>query len=211
MYLPEAFHETRLSVLHAFIRRHSFATLISSNARDGVQISHLPMLLDPARGHHGTLMGHLARPNPQWKGFAGNGTQATAVFAGPHAYISPRWYQTRIAVPTWNYASVYVRGAARVVEERSRLTEFLEALSDNYESGVDQPWTMDDLPEQMREKLIDGIVGIELEIISIDGKFKLSQNRPAADRPGVIAGLSQSDSYEERALAALMSEDRKEV
>src|SRR6059058_4569294 len=105
MYLPKAFQETRTETLHAFIRRHSFATLISPAGNDGIRASHLPMLLDRTLGAHGALIGHLARSNPQWRQFAGNGAEVTAIFAGPHAYISPQWYQTRVAVPTWNYAN----------------------------------------------------------------------------------------------------------
>ena len=206
MYLPSGFHETRTATLHAFIRRHSFATLISPGGAEGIQVSHLPMLLDRSRTPNGMLVGHLAKPNPQWREFTGNGATVTASFAGPHAYISPRWYQTRAAVPTWNYANVYVQGTARVIEDRERLSQLLKDLSDVYEGGNREPWSLADLPAQMHNSLIDGIVGIEIEIASIDGKFKLSQNRIAADRHGVIQALGQSESYEDRAVGELMSE-----
>jgi transcriptional regulator len=199
MYIPTAFHETQTKVLHAFIRKHSFATLISHGA-GGLNISHLPMLFNET----GTmLMGHLARPNPHWQDFA-QGGDILAIFSGPHTYISPRFYTTRAAVPTWNYANVYVHGRAKLIEDRTQLESMLEALSAKYEGAAADAWSMKELPAEMRQKLVDSIVGIEIDITKIEGKFKLHQNRPAADRAGVIAALGASDYADDKAVAELM-------
>jgi transcriptional regulator len=200
MYIPSTFLETRTEVLHAFIRKHSFATLISHGA-GGLDISHLPMLLNES----GTkLLGHLARANPHWQRF--DSTSVTAVFHGPHTYVSPRYYTTRAAVPTWNYANVYAHGQATVVEDRSRLEAILEQLTFTYEARSQNGWSMGEVPTAMRGKLVASIVGIEITIEKLEGKFKLNQNRPAADRASVIEALNSSAHADDKAVAEMMQE-----
>jgi transcriptional regulator len=199
MYIPTAFHETRTEVLHAFIRKHSFATLIS-NGGNGLSISHLPLHLDES----GTrLLGHLARPNNQWHDFT-EGGNVSAIFHGPHTYISPRYYTTRLAVPTWNYANVYAHGRATVIEDSARLESMLKQLSMTYEANSTNAWSMNELPTEMRQKLVASIVGIEIAIEKLEGKFKLNQNRPAADRAGVIDALNATGNADDKAVAEMM-------
>jgi transcriptional regulator len=133
----------------------------------------------------------------------------TALFSGPHAYVSPRWYQTRQNVPTWNYSAVYVRGAPRVVGDPDKLLALLDELTARFESGLEGAWSTDELPRTMLDKLVDSIVGFEIDIESIDGKFKLNQNRTTEDREGVIDALSASTHSNDREIAALMLERAK--
>jgi transcriptional regulator len=199
MYIPAPFHEARTEVLHAFVRKYSFATLISHGA-SGLNISHLPLLLDET----GTkLHGHLARPNPHWHDFAEGGS-VTAIFHGPHTYISPRYYTTRIAVPTWNYANVYAHGRPTIIEDPTQLESMLERLASTYEADAPNAWSMRELSSEMRQKLLASIVGIEITIEKLEGKFKLNQNRPAADRASVIDRLTPSANADDRAMAEMM-------
>jgi transcriptional regulator len=200
MYIPGAFHETRTEVLHGFIRQHSFATLISQET-NGLNVSHLPLLLNETGA---ILFGHLARPNPHWHDFAA-GAQVTAVFHGPHAYISPRYYTTRLAVPTWNYANVYAHGRATIIDDPAQLEAMLEQLTTTYEADSPNAWSMTELPAEMREKLAASVVGIEITIEKLEGKFKLNQNRPAIDRASVIEALSASAKADDKAVAEMMA------
>jgi transcriptional regulator len=201
MYIPAAFRIEDASKLAAFIQRHSFATLIT---HDGTApfASHLPMLFQPEVGAHGTLVSHMARANPQWQHFS-SGVEVLAVFHGPHCYISPSWYQTELAVPTWNYATVHGYGVPRVFDEHERVVELLRATVANYEAGFAQPWP-GELPNDFRDKLMHGIVAFEIPLTRVEGKFKLSQNRPAADIQSVFDALSRSDDADNRAVAQLM-------
>lgn len=195
MYVPKSFAVTDPAALAAFIRAHSFATLISTV--DGTPFAtHLPLLLEGDR-----LLGHLARANPHWRAFDGQ-QQALAVFHGPHAYISPTWYAATPAVPTWNYAAVHVYGVPRLVVEEDRLAQLVDRLVATYEAGQPQPWS-GELPPEYREKLLAAIVGFELEIGRIEGKFKLGQNRSRADQLGVLGRLKTSPDPVARALADL--------
>jgi transcriptional regulator len=201
MYIPPAFHVDDASKLAAFIQRHSFATLITHDSNSPCA-SHLPMLFRPDAGSHGTLVSHMARANPQWLHFASGG-EVLAIFHGPHSYISPSWYQTELAVPTWNYATVHAYGVPTVISEHERVVSLLRETVSAYEGSFEQPWP-GDLPEEFRDKLMHGIVAFEIPITRIEGQFKLSQNRPAADTQGVFDALSRSGDADSLAVARLM-------
>ena len=201
MYIPSAFRVEDTSKLAAFIQRHSFATLIT---HDGTApfASHLPMLFRSDVGSHGALVSHMARANPQWQHFASN-CEILAVFHGPHSYISPSWYQTGPAVPTWNYAAVHAYGVPTVVSEHERVVSLLRETVSTYEASFEQPWS-GDIPDDFRDKLMQGIVAFEIRVTHIEGKFKFSQNRPAADIQGVFDALSRSADADSLALARMM-------
>jgi transcriptional regulator len=203
VYLPPAFTETRTEVLLAHIERHAFGLLVS-HGPSGLVTSHIPFLVAP-RGGKLWLEGHLARPNPQVEHLR-QGGEVLAVFAGPHAYVSPTWYAGGPAVPTWNYADVHAYGAVRTIDDEARLRDLLERLSARYEAGNPQPWRMADQPERYMAQMLRGIVGFEIAVSRLEGKFKLSQNRPAADRPRVIAELERQGDPESAAVARLMRE-----
>lgn len=202
MYIPPAFRIEDKARLASFLREYSFATLITN---DGVApyASHLPMLFRPDLGKHGTLIAHLARANPQWQHFA-ESREALSIFHGPHAYISPAWYETAPAVPTWNYAVVHAYGVPRVFEDRERIVSLLRETIAVYESSFSQPWS-GELPTDYLDKMIRGIVAFEIPITRLEGKFKLGQNRSAEDLQGVCRALSQSSSSDDRALAQFMT------
>jgi len=201
MYIPPAFRIEDAAKLAAFIQRHSFATLIT---HDGAApfASHLPMLLRPDAGPHGVLVSHMARANPQWQHFA-SGSEALAIFHGPHSYISPSWYQTEPAVPTWNYATVHAYGVPSMISDHDRVASLLRETVSLYEASFEQPWP-GDLPDDYREKMMRGIVAFEIPIARIEGKFKLGQNRSMADTQGVFDALSHSADADSRALAQIM-------
>jgi transcriptional regulator len=204
VYLPKHFEETREDVLAAFIAEHGFADLVTHGA-DGLAASQIPILYDAARR---VLRGHVAKPNPQAQHFR-DGAAAVAIFWGPHAYVSPRWYETHPAVPTWNYAAVHVAGRLRAIEEPAALEAIVRELSAKYEAGAEKPWRFEALPEPYTRGMLKGIVGFELAIERLEGKFKLSQNRSERDQRNVAAALSESPRAEERELAALMAARQK--
>lgn len=197
MYVPEAFAEREPGALHGFLQRHAFALLVT--ARDGALVAtHLPLWLEPGRGPQGTLFGHVARANPHWKSFDG-ATPALAVFSGPHAYVSPRWY-VKPGVPTWNYVAVHAEGVPRVVDDPEAVRALLVRLTDTH----DGPGGFETVPEDLVARLSKGIVAFELPIEKLVGKRKLSQNKSAEDRAGVVAGLRASGGPEALALATLV-------
>jgi transcriptional regulator len=197
MYIPSAFRAADPAALYELIERHGFGTLVT--VLDGAPFAtHLPFVLDRGRG---VLLGHVARANPHWRAFDGS-AEALVIFQGPHAYVSPSWYTTAPAVPTWNYAAVHVYGVPRRLDEPA-LLDLLGRLVEQYESGRPRPWTMD-LPPDYREKMLRAIVGFEVPMTRVEGKFKLNQNRSAEDRAGVIRAL-QAGGAEEQALAELMA------
>lgn len=200
MYSPEHFKTSDPAALAEFMRKHSFATILT---HDGVvpHGTHMPVLLDQTRGPRGTLVSHMARANPQWRHFE-NGQEVLVIFQGPHAYVSPAWYVSTPAVPTWNYTAVHAYGIPRIVTDHDRFAEMLEELIEFYESPRAERWH-GRMPEEFRDRLMHAIVGVEIEITRIEGKFKLSQNRPA-DLPGVIAALETSPDQTERETAELM-------
>ena len=201
MYTPKSFQETRAEVLHGLIRTCPFATVVANTA-NGFVANHLPFeLVD------GVLHGHVARGNELVQM---DGAEVLLVFRGPDGYISPNWYPTKHEtgreVPTWNYAVVHVHGRLRVIDEVVWLRALLERLTDRHEADQPQPWKMTDAPEDHIEKSLHAIVGLEVTIDRIEGKFKLSQNHPACNRAGVIAGLRQRNGDGDVELAALMTE-----
>jgi transcriptional regulator len=198
LYVPKAFAVDDVQALHAFMAEHSFATLVSPHAEDPA-VTHVPLLLEPG-GRLGTLTGHFARANPHCERL--ESAEVLAIFHGPHAYVSPSWYATHPSVPTWNFTTVHARGRARPVREPKALEEIVRKLVAHYEGGRPQPWQMQ-LPDDYRDQMLQGIVGFHIEITSLTGKFKLSQNRPRADRMRVLEALAQGNP-EEQALAHLM-------
>jgi transcriptional regulator len=203
MYIPEPFREDRLDVLHVLMREHSFATIVSSG-QTGLMATHLPLLLDAARGPKGTIVGHMARANPHWQDFRG-GVEALMIFHGPHGYVSPSWYTTPYAVPTWNYVAVHAYGRPRLVEDEVALYRIVAETVHTYEAQFAYAWDLEERRDYA-EKLLKNIIGFEVEITRLEGKLKLSQNRSPADQEGVIAGLSHQESLTDRALAAVMRE-----
>jgi transcriptional regulator len=198
MYTPAHFQIDDLGTLHAFIQRHSFATLVSQEG--GVpQATHLPFLLNPTQN---TLISHMARANPQWSHFTNS--EVLVIFTGPHAYISPAWYATQPAVPTWNYTAVHAYGIPRIITQHDRFAQMLHDLVELYESGRPNRWD-GQLPPEFRDGLMKGIVGLEIQITRLEGKFKLGQNRPQ-DAPGVIAMLEKSTDQTDRETAQMMKE-----
>jgi transcriptional regulator len=200
VYIPSHFAEPRPEVLADFIRDHNFGILISA-AAEGVIASHIPFLYDAERGPHGTLWGHLARGNPQLKELCA-GREALAIFEGPHGYITPRWYATHPAVPTWNYSVVHAYGTVEPIEEVGELERLVARLADHHEAGAASPWRLADQPEKYRQGMLRGISGFAIRVTRLEGKFKLSQNRDATDRARVIAGLRAEGNVE---LADLMA------
>lgn len=203
VYLPAAFTEARPEVLIAHIEQYEFGLLVSHGA-SGLVASHIPFLIerDGAELH---LHGHLARLNPQ-AGDLAQAREVLAVFHGPHAYISPRWYATGPSVPTWNYVDVHAYGTVRLVEDGAWLLRFLRRLSERHEAAHPKPWRIQDLPKAYLEGMLKGIIGFDITVTRLDGKYKLSQNRPAADRPGIIAALEAQSDADALALARLMRE-----
>ena len=206
VYLPPVFAETRTEKLIAHIERHDFGLLVSQGTLNpsgsGLIASQIPFLVERREGEL-LLQGHLARANPQVADLEG-GDEVLAIFPGPHAYISPGWYATAPAVPTWNYASVHAYGTARTIGDQEWLRHLLQRLSARHEAHESSPWRMRDLPEGFLASMLNGIVGIEIAVCRLEGKFKLSQNRPAADRPRVIAALERREDPGSREVARLM-------
>jgi transcriptional regulator len=189
MYIPKAFQVSDHSVLGEFIEHHSFATLVSMV--DGKPFAtHLPLLFDRTRSAQGALLGHVARANPQWRVFDGQ-QETLAIFQGPHAYVSPSWYATSPAVPTWNYTAVHVYGVPQVIDDEQAFSSLLDRLIAYYEAGMPQPWP-GILPADFRATLMQGIVGFVMPIDRIEGKFKLSQNRSRADQRRVVEHFEMS-------------------
>jgi transcriptional regulator len=200
MYVPAAFAEADLTRLHDFIERYSFGLLMSQV--DGRPFAtHLPFLLERMSGPHGTLVGHVAWANPQWRQTAGQ--TALAIFAGPHAYISPTWYEAEHVVPTWNYAAVHVYGRVEIIQDEGALLEIVQNSVRVYEGTMPRPWTFD-AAGPFVERLLAQIVGLRIEIETVEGKFKLSQNHPAERRRKVVGALQQSGGDNALAIAAMM-------
>jgi transcriptional regulator len=183
------------------MQENSFATLVTM--RDGGPFaSHLPLLLKPKIGEWGTLGGHMARANPQWQGMSEQ--SALVIFQGPHAYISPTWYGTKNNVPTWNYAAVHAYGVPRLYESGEELHALLQELTGVYESSQTAPWTPEDAPEDYIRNLMKAVVGFEIEITRLEGKFKLNQNKPEEERERVISALREMGDPQSVEVAALM-------
>ena len=200
MYIPASFAETDAARLHQFIRRNSFAVL-TSQCQGGLIASHLPLLFDDEAGPHGHLLGHMARANPQWRDVRG---EVMAIFSGPHAYVSPSWYEEEGTVPTWNYVAVHAYGDFQVAEERDGLLDILRRSVLTYESHRPEPWAFDESAPHV-EAMLKAIVGFRVEITRLEGKWKLSQNHPEARRQKVMRALAARPDEDSREIARLMS------
>jgi len=206
MYTPRAFAIDELSQLHELILATRLAILVS-HGENGLQASHVPVLLHREQGPNGTLYGHLAKANPQWKDLR-DGAEAMLIFAGPDAYVSPGFYPSKAehgkVVPTWNYVAVHAYGTAEVFTDADRLRTLVSALTDRHEAGRASPWKVADAPADYIDGMLKAIVGFALPIQRLEGKRKLSQNRNAADIAGVREGLAASPDVHDQALAHLM-------
>ncbi len=223
MYIPGHFRVDEREKLWDVIRENGFATVVT--VENGIPfVSHLPILLDEARGEWGTLIGHMARANPQWQHFgrreheeqseSPDGTDNSQkcvdtqiLFQGPHAYISPTWYAVQPSVPTWNYVAVHASGVPTIIEDPQRLSDLLAKTIQQYEAGMPSPWN-GEMPEDYKAKMLRAIVGFEMEIVRLEGKFKLGQNRSSEDIEGVYHALHDSADADARALAETMQRER---
>ncbi len=206
MYLPPAFREDRLEVQHGLIRKHPLGLLVTVGW-DGPMASPLPFLLDSKASKLGTLKAHLARANTQWKDSRLD-LNALVIFQGPEVYITPSWYVTKQdtgkVVPTWNYATVQARGTMKVIDDATWLAAQIAAVTQHMESDRQKPWAVGDAPPDYIASQIKGIVGLEIEITAIEGKWKVSQNRSEADRRGVAEGLAQEGPDQHSAMVDLV-------
>jgi len=211
MYVPQHFEETDRAVLHALIQAHPLGTWVTPGDDGALIANHVPFLVDAERGEHGTLVAHVARANPVWRSFS-RSSDSIVVFQGAHAYVSPSWYPGKQAhgkvVPTWNYAVVHAHGRPQAIDDRDWLLRLVSRLTDTNEAAQARPWKVADAPSDYIDQMLKAIVGIEIPIARLEGKWKLSQNRPEVDRLGVAAGLAARDDAMAAAVAALM---RKQV
>ncbi len=208
MYQPPHHREDRLDVQHALIRAHPLGALVTYGA-GGLSANLVPFLLDAEPAPNGRLRGHIARANPQWRDFDPE-VEALVIFQGVEHYISPAWYAAKRehgkVVPTWNYVTVQVRGRMRAIEDRDWLAAQIAALTATHEGGRPEPWAVSDAPPAFVEAQIKGIVGLEIPIASIEGKWKVSQNRPVADRAGVVEGLCTVKEADADTMAKLVAD-----
>jgi transcriptional regulator len=201
VYVPNSFKEERVSVLHDAIRRAGLATLVSLTD-NGLIASHVPLLIDPEPAPFGTLLGHLARSNPQARGATGD---ALAIFQGPDAYITPSWYATKRetgkVVPTWNYIAIHAYGPLEFIDDPVHTREHITHLTERHEQNRAVPWAPSDAPEEFIANQVRKIIGFRVTIDRLEGKWKMSQNRSIEDRIGTAAGL---EAEGRRDLAALI-------
>lgn len=195
MYIPPAFNVAEIADMHAMIRASALPILVSTTA-DGLIATHAPLMLDPDAGPYGTLVGHVAKANPH---IAKPGVQTLVIFQGPEGYITPSYYAAKKehgkVVPTWNYAAVHAYGALETFDDPDRLLGVVTRLTERYEAEREQPWAVSDAPADFVQGMLRAIVGVSLRIERLEGKVKMSQNRPAADRAGVVEGLSADGQY----------------
>ncbi len=202
MYTPPAYAEPDVALLHTRMREWSFATLITNGA-NGLNATHLPFLLDSDKGANGTLTTHLARANAQLKDLQA-GADALVIFQGPHAFISPSWYENRLTFPTWNYTAIHVRGKPVLFEEPADVHAVLTRTVALYDTPLGGEWTFEGVPESMTSTRLRAIVALEIPIDSIEGKMKLNQDKSVQDRLGVIAALEKLGQPEGLAVARLI-------
>ncbi|MDF1506107.1 FMN-binding negative transcriptional regulator [Roseisolibacter sp. H3M3-2] len=209
MYVPPAFAESDAEVLAAFVDAHPLGALVTADDAHGLHATHLPLVLHREGPGAGVLRGHVARANAHARA---DGRAAVVIFAGADAYVHPGWYPSKAehgrVVPTWNYAAVHAHGTLRVVDDAAWLRAHVESLTARHEAGRPRPWAVDDAPAEYVERMLREVVGIELAVSRLDGKWKMSQNRAAPDIAGVIAGLAASDRAGDRAAAAVVAERR---
>lgn len=211
MYLPRHFEETRPAVLHALLRQHPLGLLITTDAQGAPVANPIPFLMEPDRGPLGTLVGHVARANPVWQRPAGTGPaapEALVVFQGPEGYISPNGYASKRehgkVVPTWNYAVVQARGPLVVLDEAAATHALVSLLTARHEASQARPWAVTDAPADYIATMLQAIVCIEIPLTALVGKYKLSQNRSAPDRTGLVAALQAGASPADHELARWM-------
>ena len=206
MYVPANFREDRVEVLHETIRRIALGSLVTLGA-DGLMASHAPVLVEAEPAPYGRLLGHIARANPQWK-TAQPEAGALAIFTGAESYISPGWYPTKResgkVVPTWNYVAIHATGRLRFFDDAEALRGIVTRLTETHEAGRADPWKVTDAPADYIDAMLKAIVGFELIIDKLEGKWKMSQNRPAQDRAGVVEGLTREGRSAE--VAAIVRE-----
>ena len=212
MYNPSSFAEHDVAVMHDFIEAHPFGALVTASS-SGLFATHLPLVLDRQLGPHGTLQGHIARANPHHE-VAGDGSEALVLFTGADSYVTPSIYASKAkhgkVVPTWNYVAVHAHGTLRFVREPDALHRHLARLTARHEASRAQPWSITDAPADYIAKQLGAIVGVEIEIARLEGKWKMSQNRSAEDVDGVIEGLGASDDPREREVAEIVRERRSD-
>ena len=207
MHVPSHFLESDQAQLQQYIRNYGFGLLILADA-EGIEANHVPFHLVPSDdGTPGLLQCHLARSNPAWRRLE-TGARVLAVFQGPDAYVSPSWYATKAetgkVVPTWNYLAVHAEGQARIIQDPEWLQRHLNQLTNQHEAERTEPWSVADAPEDYIERMMQGLVGIEIRIDKLTGKLKASQNQPERNREGVKAGLEERDQSGDRAMASLV-------
>jgi transcriptional regulator len=200
MYIPAAFHETDQNKIFDLIERYSFGLLVSQH-EGAPYATHLPLLLDRKAGPHGTLVGHVARGNLQWQ--HAQGQTVMAVFSGPHAYISPTWYETQNVVPTWNYVAVHAYGVFQAVPDAEPLMKIVDDTANYYEASLPAPWKLD-VGSDYSKKMVNGIVGFRIEITKLEGKWKLNQNHPQERIDKVVRVLEGGTDANGREVAELM-------
>jgi transcriptional regulator len=208
MYVPSHFEETRVEVLHELIRQRPLAALVTLGS-DGLNANHIPFEVDAQPAPFGTLRGHVARANPVWRDCSG-AVDALVIFQGAHAYVSPAWYATKQetgkVVPTYNYMVVHAYGALRIVEDPAWLRALVGRLTDRFEAERANPWKVTDAPADFVEKQVRAIVGVEIPVRRLLGKWKVSQNRPATDREGVVRGLRETQDGDAAVIANVVKE-----
>lgn len=206
MYIPEAFQQSDVGAMRKLMRVHPLATLVNHSSK-GLNANHLPLYLLDAPAPYGTLQGHVSRANPLVAELEEEG-EVLAVFHGPDAYVTPSWYPTKRetgkAVPTWNYAVVHAHGTVRLIEEAAWLHNHLERLTDQHEAAFPAPWSVNDAPAEFTERLMGHIVGIEIAVTRLEGKWKVSQNQPPRNRAGVVKGLRAVGRDDASAMADLV-------
>ena len=206
MYLPKHFAVADRSKMHEFIKNNGFGILFSHTGSEPMA-SHLPFILDENGGEQGLILGHMARANHQWR--YADGQQVLVVFHGPHAYVSPTWYQEADTVPTWNYVAVHASGVFKAVEDRAGIEEIVGRITDYYESSQPRPWQAD-FSTPYAEQMIQRIVSFQIEITQLQGKWKLNQNHPEGRRRRVSEQLNTLGGDNDRQIAALMAASMNE-
>jgi len=208
MYLPGHFEETRIDILHQLIRERPLATMVTLGST-GLNANHIPFELGPEPAPMGTLRGHVARANPVWHDFTPE-IDTLVIFHGPSTYVSPSWYPTKQTtgevVPTYNYTAVHVYGRPKIIDDPQWLRGLVSRLTERFETARSDPWKVTDAPNAFIEKQLRAIVGIEMTISQLQGKWKASQNRPEGDREGVVNGLSELSDADSLAMAKLVRE-----
>ena len=211
MYVPEHFEETNVGVLHYLIGEHPLGALVTVTSQ-GLDANHIPFLIHAEPVPLGTLHAHVARANPLWREHAHAASDALVIFQGPQAFVSPSWYPTKHetgkVVPTWNYVVVHAHGRLRIIDDPVWVRSHLEELTSRHEGRRDAPWKLTDAPADYIEKMVGAVVGIEIPITRLVGKWKVSQNRPARDRDGVVQGLVREGSPEASTMADLVKNSR---